>query len=77
MAYLRAVSKTYGLKPGDGMSVSASTEKERADVLEKLLEEPSSDCIKYGFYMGEHYTGPIPDYGNDCVKREITLKDLK
>jgi len=77
MAYIRAANSTYGLNPGDGMSVSQSTEHERSKVLELLLEEPSEDCIKFGFYMGKHYPGPIADYKNDCVKKEITLNDLK
>lgn len=77
MAFQKPVNSNHGLQPGDGMSAKKSTEDQRGAVLEKLQDEASIDCIKYGFYMGEHMPGPIVDYSGDCVKREITLKNLK
>lgn len=70
-------SKNIGkLKPGDGMSAEKSTIQERGQVLDKIQDEISQDCLKYGFYIGGYWQEPIADYQGDGVKREITLKDI-
>lgn len=55
------------------MTAGRSTEQQRAQVLEKLLDTDldPSDCVKYGFFMGTYYPGPIPDYNGNEVLNEI------
>lgn len=71
--------KFNGLLPGDGMSLGNSTIEDRAIVLDKIMDSElnPSECIKFGFFIGEHYPGPIPDYNKNQVKREINLTHLK
>lgn len=65
------------LKAGDGMSRDKSTPAGRAEVLDKLQEEVSSDCIEFGFYVGSYWHDVIPDYNGDCVKREISIETVR
>jgi hypothetical protein len=60
----------------DGMSANKSTPDERSKVLEKILDEVSPDCIKYGFYFSPVWDSPVADYNGDCIQNEITLKNV-
>lgn len=64
------------LKPYDGMSAQNSTTESRSKVLEKILDEVSVDCIVFGFYISPVWETAVADYNNDCVKNEITLKNV-
>lgn len=65
------------LQPHEGMSAAKSTIQQRAAFVAKFTEEPTGDCVQYGFYMGEFWEGLIPDYTGDKVKKEINLNDMK